>query len=292
VLKKNILFIINPISGGKNKKDFQSLSNKLLSKALFEPEYQFTQRAHHAYELAKEAVEKGVDIVVAVGGDGTINEVASALEGTQTVMGIIPFGSGNGLARSLNIPLKTENALTALNNLNVEVIDTAELAGWKFFNMGGIGFDAQISYKFANLPNRGFKGYIKTTFNEIANYKSKNYTIEVDGTTISREAFMISIANSSQYGNNAYISPTASLKDGLLDVCIVKPFPLYHFPMMVFHLFNKSSEKSKYVEIIKGKSVRIKTTDIPEVIHLDGEPRKVEGEIVAFIKPLSLKVLH
>jgi diacylglycerol kinase (ATP) len=291
VVKKNILFIINPISGGKDKRGFPAVADKFLDKTTFSARFEFTQYAHHAFELASSAVEAGVDIVVAVGGDGTINEVASALVSTGTIMGIVPCGSGNGLARSLNISLKTENAVRLLNRLNVDTIDTAELAGGKFFNMGGIGFDAQISYMFATMPKRGFKGYVRTTFTEIRTYRSKIYEIEVDGVTLVREAFMISLANSSQYGNNAHIAPSASLKDGLLDVCIVKPFPLRMFPVMIYHLFNRTSEKSQYVEIIKGQKIRIKS-DRSEVVHLDGEPKVVTEEITAFINPLSLKIIH
>jgi len=291
VSKKNILFIINPISGGKDKKDFPAIAHKFLNKEIFEASFELTQRAHHAYEIAKDAVQKGIDVVVAVGGDGTINEVASALEGSNTTMGIVPCGSGNGLARTLNVSLNADKAVKALNNLNVETIDTALLSGNKFFNVAGVGFDAWISFLFANMPNRGFKGYIKTTFNEIRSYQPKTYEVEIDGVVLQRKAFMISIANSSQFGNNAYIAPSASLKDGLLDVCIVKPFPLYAFPLLAYRLFNKTSEKSRYVEIIKGKNIRI-TTDKPEVIHLDGEPKEFSGEIFASIKPLSLKVLH
>lgn len=289
--KKDILFIINPISGGQDKRGFPAVAERFLDKNIFNARFEFTQKAQHAFELASDAVSQGVEIVVAVGGDGTINEVASALVGTLSIMGIIPCGSGNGLARSLNISLKAENAVKTLNQLNVDTIDTAQLAGGKFFNMGGIGFDAQISYMFATMPKRGFKGYIRTTFSEILSYRSQLYHIEIDGVKIEREAFMISLANSSQYGNNAHIAPTASLKDGLLDVCIVKPFPLRMFPVMVYHLFNRTSERSKYVEIIKGKKIHIKS-DRPEVIHLDGEPKVVTEDITAFINPLSLKILH
>ncbi|RYE40469.1 MAG: diacylglycerol kinase family lipid kinase, partial [Sphingobacteriales bacterium] len=140
--KKNILFVINPISGGKDKRGFPIAAAKFLDSSIFNAQFEFTQYAHHADELASNAVSSGVDIVVAVGGDGTINEVASALVDTKTIMGIVPCGSGNGLARSLKISLKTENAVRTLNQLNIDTIDTAELAGGKFFNMGGIGFDA------------------------------------------------------------------------------------------------------------------------------------------------------
>lgn len=290
-MKKSILFIINPISGGKEKKGFPDIAKRYLDSSIFNAQYKFTTHARHAYELATEAVVNKIDVVVAVGGDGTINEVASALEGTECLMGIIPCGSGNGLARSLNIPLDNKKAVEALNKLDVEVIDTGVLDNWKFFNMSGVGFDAQISHKFAKMVSRGLKGYIKTTFKEIVNYKPQLYKINIDGKEIERSAFMISIANSSQYGNNAHISPQASLKDGLLDVCIVKPFPLYHFPVMGYHLFSRTSNKSRYIEIIKGRKIRIQT-DKPNIVHIDGEPREISGEISVAIKPLSLSILH
>lgn len=290
-MKKNILFIINPVSGGKSKKKFPELARKFLDPSLLEPEYVFTKHPDHAYELALNAVKAGVDIVAAVGGDGTINEVASAIESTSCIMGIIPFGSGNGLARSLNISLNNEHALRAINSLNTRTIDTGILNEWKFFNIGGIGFDAHISSKFAGMKSRGFKGYIKTTFTEIIKYKPQRYRIEIDGRELERKAFMISIANSSQYGNNAHISPHASLDDGLLDLCVVKPFPLLRLPLMGYHMFAKSSHKSGYVEIIKGKNIRIQT-DKSSIVHVDGEPRELSRDILISVKPLSLSVLY
>ncbi len=258
---------------------------------VFDPRFSITQRPNHAFELAEDAVKQRADIVVAVGGDGTINEVASALEGSQSMMGIVPCGSGNGLARSLGIPLSHPKAIRAINRLNYQTIDTASLNNWKFFNIGGIGFDAHISYCFSKLESRGLRGYINATFNEIVNYKPKYYKLEIDGVPIERKAFMISIANSSQFGNNAHISPTASLTDGLLDVVIVKPFPLYQFPVMGYHMFKKSCDKSRYIEIIKGKNIRIETSE-PQTVHVDGEPKEVNSEILIQVKPLSLTVLH
>lgn len=290
-MRKNILFIINPISGGKAKTGFPALAERHLDLNLFSPQYKFTEYPGHAFELARDAVAGNTEIVVAVGGDGTINEVGSALESTPCVMGIIPCGSGNGLARSLKISLNNIEAVKSLNKLDSILIDTACLDKWKFFNIGGIGFDAHISYKFSNLVKRGFKGYVKTTLHEVFSYKPQFYRIKIDGKLIETTAFMISVANSSQFGNNAHISPTASLMDGLLDVCIVKPFPLYHFPVMGYRLFSKTSDKSRYIEIIKGKEIRIET-DKPRVIHIDGEPKEVTGSISIAIKPLSLKILH
>ncbi|WP_256010717.1 diacylglycerol/lipid kinase family protein [Desertivirga xinjiangensis] len=290
-MRKNILFIINPISGGKAKTGFPALAERHLDLNLFRPKYKFTEYPGHAFELARDAVANNIEIVVAVGGDGTINEVGSALESTPFFMGIIPCGSGNGLARSLKISLNNAEAIKSLNKLDSVLIDTACLDRWKFFNIGGIGFDAHISHKFSNLVKRGFKGYVKTTLYEVFSYRPQFYRIKIDGKLIETSAFMISVANSSQFGNNAHISPTASLMDGLLDVCIVKPFPLYHFPIMGYRLFSKTSDRSRYIEIIKGKDIRIET-DKPRVIHIDGEPKEITGSISITIKPLSLKILH
>lgn len=290
-MKKKVLFIINPVSGGKNKRNFPKLADKHLDKENFEADFIFTERAGHAFEIASEAVKEQIPVVVAVGGDGTINEVASAAGNSSTKMGIIPFGSGNGLALSLNISLNPAKALERINKLQSLTIDTAVLNGHKFFNMAGVGFDANISHKFAAMTSRGFAGYIRTAISEIIRYQPGVYRIEIDGKLYERTAFMISVANSPQYGNNAVISPGASLNDGLLDVCIVRPFPLTLFPMVALRMFTKTSDNSKYLEIIKGKNIRI-VSDNNMMIHLDGEPEEMGKEILISVKPSSLSVLY
>ena len=287
-MKKSILFIINPISGGKSKLNFPQLAGNYLDKSLFDSEFIFTERVGHAHEIA--AGNKDRDILVAVGGDGTINEVASSIESSGKSMGIIPTASGNGLARSLGIPLKTSEAVVRLNNLNHTLIDSGTLNSHKFFNMAGVGFDAHISKQFAEHAERGLGGYIQTTFREISRYQTQNYVLEIDGKTYERNAFMISIANSSQYGNNAHISPFASVKDGLLDVCIIRPFPLYVFPVMGYRMFSKTAHKSRFVEIIKGREIRI-LREGPGAVHVDGEPQLMDIELNIRVKPLSLSVL-
>lgn len=274
-----------------DKRGFPLLVEKYLDKAKFTARFVFTEYEGHALELAAEAAAQEEDIVVAVGGDGTINEVASGIAGTRSIMGIVPCGSGNGLALSLGLSLNNEKAVAALNALRVRIIDSGLLNGQKFFNMAGIGFDAHISHEFARLPSRGFLGYVRTAFTEIVRYKSQQYRIEVDGSLYERTAFMISIANSPQYGNNAYISPEASLSDGLLDLCIVKPFPLALFPAVALRMFRKTAHKSRYVEIIKGKNIRIVSYGNARV-HLDGEPRLVGEEILISVEPSSLSVLY
>ena len=290
-MKKNILFIINPISGGKKKLNFPELAKLHLDPFKFNAEFAFTEWPTHANELAQIAAEKGTDIIVSVGGDGTMNEVASGIGGTKSIMGIVPFGSGNGLARTLTISLNNKEAIQTINKLNVTKIDSALLNEKSFFSMAGMGFDAHISSKFAKLKNRGLKGYVSMALNEIYSYVPEYYEILIDNVSYDKEAFMISIANSSQYGNNAYISPLAKLDDGYLDICIIKPFPLVQFPVLGFHLFNKSVHTTEYVEIIKGKEIIIKRKNAG-IVHIDGEPLEMEKEIIISVNPQSLSVLN
>lgn len=289
-MRKRILFIVNPISGGLNKTFFPSLLDQYLDLHLFNAEIVFSEYHGHARELAKNAVKTNFDIVVAVGGDGTINEVASEVESSGKLMAIIPCGSGNGLARTLGIPLDNIKAIQRINLLNTTKIDAGVFNGNKFFNMAGMGFDAHISAIFAGNHKRGFKGYIKTTLKEISTYKPERYVIVSDGKRFEYTAFMLSIANSSQYGNNAHVSPTALVNDGLLDVCIIKPFPMYAFPALVFRMFTKSAQYSKYVEIIKGKHINIQRTKKGPV-HLDGEPSMMEKDLLIEIKHLALQLV-
>jgi YegS/Rv2252/BmrU family lipid kinase len=288
-LKRKVLFIINPISGGKKKEGVPELIEKHLDAALFEHVILFSDSVAHARQLAKEAVGK-FNIVVAVGGDGTVNEVASAIVGTDIILAIIPFGSGNGLSRFLGIPMNTANAIKTLSEGHVEVIDSATLNGQPFFNMAGMGFDAHISEVFSHGKKRGFFTYIKSSFEEISKYKEQHYHIEIDGIAYDREAFMVSFANSSQYGNNAHISPHASVQDGLIDVCIIRQFPVWRLVEMGIRMITKTTDKTGLVEIIRGKHITIKRSH-PGPIHLDGEPQISGTDTVVDVAPHSLKVI-
>lgn len=288
--KRKVQFIVNPVAGGKDKTDFKQLVEKCLDLEQFDPHFFFTEYAAHGFQLAREAVENQMDLVVAVGGDGTINEVASGVLNSNVPLGIIPLGSGNGLARYLKIPIDPVKAIRRITNGQIRNIDSGQLNGRAFFNMAGVGFDALVSNRFAANKNRGALEYMKVVLSEISSYKPKTYKVEVDGRVIRRQAFMISIANSPQYGNNAYVSPTASLQDGLLDVCIIRKFPLYQFPVLVFHLFSRTADRSEYVEIIKGKRILINRTN-DEPVHLDGEPHVFGTELLIEVLPKSLKVV-
>jgi len=289
-LKKKIAFIINPISGGKSKVQLPELIEQHLDRAQFSYQLCHTEFVGHAKKLVRDLLPD-TDLFVAVGGDGTVNEIASVLVGSDKYLGIIPMGSGNGLATFLGIPFQVKEALELINQFNFTRIDSATLNGHPIFNVSGIGFDAQISTRFARDKTRGLWGYIRNTFAEVLKYRPQWYILKLDGKTIQRKAFMISLANSSQYGNNAHISPNASLTDGLLDICVVKPFPLYMFPVLAYRMFSKTADRSAYLEIFKIKEALIQR-DVPGPVHLDGEPIELEAELHIVVNPASLNVIN
>ena len=288
-MKSKALFIINPISGGKKKDNVPDLIRKNLDTSLFEPTIVFTNRAFHGNKLAGKGVGE-YGLIVAVGGDGTVNEIASAIAGTDTVLGVIPFGSGNGLARFLDIPMDTEKSILALNEKRVEAIDAAKLNRQWFFNMAGMGFDAHIAEVFSHHKTRGFGAYIQSSLKEIVSYKAEHYRIEIDGVRYDRDAFMLSFANSSQYGNNAHVSPQASVQDGLIDVCIIKPFPIYKLIGLGLRMFRGTADKSGYVEIVRGKHIIVKRAG-DGAVHLDGEPQIMGPSAEIEVVPGALKII-
>ncbi|MDO3640717.1 MAG: diacylglycerol/lipid kinase family protein [Mucilaginibacter sp.] len=288
-MERKALFIINPISGGKKKDGVPELIEKHLDAKLLKPVIVFSDGVAHATQIAKEAAGK-FGTVVAVGGDGTVNEIASAIVGSDTALGIVPFGSGNGLSRFLHIPMDTVKAIENLTKGKTISIDSATLNGKAFFNMAGMGFDAHIAEVFSHNKKRGFISYIKMSLKEVINYKPQVYQLEIDGKHYEREAFMLSFANSSQYGNDAHVSPHASVQDGLLDVCIIKPFPLWRFLELAMRMMAKTADKSRYVEIIRGRQVHVKRA-LPGPYHLDGEPHMGGTEAKIELLPGSLKII-
>ena len=286
---KKILFIINPVSGVGKQKLVEKSIKKYLDTSKFTYEVKYTKEAKHAIDISTEAAGK-FDIITAVGGDGSVNEVSKGLVNTNSVLAIIPTGSGNGLARYLNIPLKMDKAIQLINLFNIKKIDTAEINNEKFVNVAGIGFDAHVSHIFANYGKRGPLPYVKIAAEEFPKYKAKKYKITIDGKTFYRKAFLISFANSSQFGNNAYISPDAKIDDGLIDVCIFKNFPIVESPRLAVMLFDKRLDKSKYMEIIKGREITIMHEN-PIIAHIDGEPVSFGNEVNVKIKPQSLNVI-
>ena len=289
-LKKTIAFIINPISGGIRKDNFPALIGKIIDRNRFDVEINFTRSASHNLELAQQAVEQKKDIVVAVGGDGTINNVAKYLVKTPVIFGIIPQGSGNGLARHLHIPIDNIKALSLINQLNYRTIDTGMANDYFFINVAGAGFDEHVSHMFAKAPKRGFWSYTKISLNEFARYKPRLYKINIDGQNLVLPAFIVCVANGSQYGNNAFIAPDAKLSDGLFDVSIMKPFKVYKMPFIGAALFLKKFSQSPYVHYFRGRNVTIIRPEA-EVFNIDGEPVEMEKDVNIRILPSSLHLI-
>lgn len=248
-----------------------------------------TTRPQHARELAKAAAEAGAHIVVAVGGDGTVNEVASGLLYSSTALGILPFGSGNGLALHLGIPIDTIEAIQLLNAPFYTTIDGAEANGKPFFCTAGLGFDAHIGRLFATSHTRGFASYIRMSMQEYLRFKPNFYSIRANGQLLEGDYFVVTMANAGQYGNNAYISPKADIRDGLIDLCLLRPFPHYESLRLGWQLFHKQMDENPYLNIIRAKEVEINSPAM-ECMHLDGEFVPLKGRLHMRMLPQSLKV--
>ena len=241
--KKKIIFVVNPISGTTRKSGICKLIENNLDKEYYDFSIVETQYSGHASEISREAKDRGVDVVVAVGGDGTINEVARSIVNSDAALGIIPCGSGNGLARHLMIPMDMHKALEVINKHTVHDLDYGIINGIPFFCTCGMGFDAFISMKFAESGKRGPVSYLEDILREGLKYKPETYEIEDENGKTKYRAFLVSCANASQYGNNAYIAPQASMSDGLLDVIIMEPFDMIDAPQISIDMFNKTLEK-------------------------------------------------
>jgi diacylglycerol kinase (ATP) len=269
--KTFIQFIINPISGTIKKQNLPELFGRLIDRNQFDWEIKYTNARGHATEIAKKAVENGVDIIVAVGGDGTINEVAKSLiHSEKSTLGVIPLGSGNGLARHLEIPLSPAKALKVILEGKRIQIDTCKVNKVPFFCTSGVGFDATVSHYFDKIPGRGLYTYIKSSISKYFTYKPEVYQIEIDGKKIEKAAFIVSVANASQYGNNAYISPNANISDGLMDLVVMRKFAKPIGAWLIFLSFTKLINKSDYLEILQGKHIKIKQKS--NLAHIDGDP--------------------
>jgi YegS/Rv2252/BmrU family lipid kinase len=288
-MKKKIRFIINPISGVGQKGEIPKLIDENLDHALFDYEISYTQYRKHAKLLAQNSAENGFDVVCAVGGDGSVHEVGTALIGTKTSLGIIPVGSGNGLARHLKIPLDIVSAVKNINNSVIFKMDTVLVNDKPFLGTGGYGFDAQIAKKFENTKTRGFWAYVALVLKEFHKYKTIELHISTHQTEKKYAIVLCTLANSSEFGNGFCVSPFSSVYDGKVEICILKPFPFWKTLFVLYRFFNKTIHKSKYVEILSVEKARIQVEN--QLAHYDGEPFKIRKELNLEVKPLSLKVL-
>lgn len=270
-MKRRIVFVLNPISGTASKKDIPNLIAECLDEDRFDYTFAQTEYAGHAYELATQAKDAGADVVVAIGGDGTVNEVARALRNSPTALGIIPCGSGNGLARHLLLPMNLKKAIGIINRCEIRALDYGVINGHPFFCTCGMGFDAYISMKFSEAGKRGPVTYLENILREGLRYKPETYEIHNEHGIARHKAFLISCANASQYGNNAYIAPQASMSDGLLDIIIMEPFDAIDAPHISIDMFNKTLDKSAKIKTFKSKKLHIHRQQ-EGVIHVDGDP--------------------
>ena len=261
-----------------------------LNRSKFDFEIVKTEYHRHAIELTKQAIEDGCEAVVIAGGDGSINEVGATLAGSKVALGIIPAGSGNGLARSLGISLDPKKAVENINNFHFQTIDTGLANDLPFMNMSGVGFDAAVADAFHKAKLRGIFKYFMLGLKTLQNYKLQTYSIVADGREFERRAYLISMANSSQYGNDALVAPKALVDDGMLDAVVVNPFPFYQFFVLFYRLFRGTLNQSPYIKTFKFKRMVI-TQERSDVAHLDGDPFQLGKTIEIKINPMSLKVI-
>ncbi len=273
--KNKIFLIINKYAGHQNGADSLDVVVSYLKKNDCAVQYSFTNHPGHATELASNAIADGYDLVVAVGGDGTVNEVAQGLIGTETPMGIIPMGSGNGLARELGISMNLlKSTRTLIKGKNLK-LDVCKLNDQRFLCTSGIGFDALVAHKMSKAASRGFLKYVQLVVQESIFYKPLDVRIKIDGVLIEKPVFLITFANASQFGNNAFIAPAASMTDGFIDVVVVHKFAKIWMPVFAVALFTKLIPKLTFVECFKAKQIDLELADTP-YYHFDGEPGKLK----------------
>ncbi|MBO4307922.1 MAG: diacylglycerol kinase family lipid kinase [Bacteroidales bacterium] len=290
-MKRNLLFIVNPISGIGKQKKIEEILQKYIDHTLINYTVKYTEYIHHGKDIAKEAVEQGYyDAIVAVGGDGSVNDVVSGMIGSHVALGIIPCGSGNGLARNLKIPLTPIHAIEVLNHLKVAEIDTIVVNNRVVASIAGIGFDALVAKRMKEAKVRGLQAYAKIIINDYPTYKEHLFRMNIDGREVERKAWFVSFANSNQFGYNTTIAPLAKLDDGLIDVCIVDRIPLLHLPLTAPLLYLNHFELSQHVEYYKAREVTVYNND-EEWVNIDGEGEKLGKELHFINTRKSLKVL-
>lgn len=277
-MDKRYLFIHNPISGGA-KSNFPEVFEK--TKYLF-PDHALISTTHvgHAKELAHQ-YKNEFDVIVAVGGDGTINEIASELIHTQTKMGIIPVGSANGLAFHLGIPMEVEEALKKLKAGTEKTIDVIEMGDRIFVNVAGVGFDGHVNTLFNQTKLRGLWSYAKLVFTEYMRYKEFEFTLVADEVKYSGTAFFIVFGNTTQYGHNFHFAPNANTEDGILHVTLVRKPPFVFVPYLLRKVFKGKALDTHYCTEVAGKEITLHYTN--QALHLDGEiPQEKNGEKLHF----------
>lgn len=284
------LFLVNTRSGTARKYDVAALIRETYVALKTPFEITPCEKKEDLDSIIDCAEEEGYDVVYAVGGDGTVHEIAKRLIGRDLALGILPIGSGNGFARHIGLPMDARSSLRACGARRIVSIDTAEVNGIPFLGVMGIGFDAWIADRFAVAGSRGFMTYVRVGLREVMSYRAEEYDVEIDGTTRHMKAKVITIANASQYGNDARIAPHASTQDGLLDVVTIGDVSLLGALGIAFRLFRGTIEHSPAVTTVRGREIVIRR-ERPGPVHLDGEPFTLAETLNLRVRPASLKVL-
>ena len=288
---KKVAFIINPVSGVRRKSFLERrLKQSFHQQNGWEAQLHYTTGPNDAFHAALRYKEAQFDLVVAVGGDGTVNQVANALVHSTVIMGIIPTGSGNGLARHLKIPLSVTKAIDVVMQGKVSAIDSGVVNGHPFFCTAGIGFEAELANRFNAAPVRGLSSYIALSALEYAHYHPEKYKIYIGEQVFEREAFLITFANAAQWGNNIYIAPDARADDGLLDMVVWKRAPVMTIPLTAIRLLSKKIDQSVHIENFRGACFRIERVSEGSVQY-DGEHAVMGKEIKVEVFPASLQVV-
>lgn len=287
---KKILFIINPRSGVDRVKALQGLIEQHLDKSQYTYEIAYTQYAKHGTELARKAAAENFEVIVAVGGDGSVNDIIAGMHETNAALAIIPKGSGNGLARSLKIPLDPVHALALINKGNTATIDLGKADNRIFVSNTGVGFDALVARKFAKSNRRGMAIYSWIVTKYLWMYKEWKWDIVVDGTPMQEKAFILTVANAAQFGYNFKIAPLADLQDGLFDIVIIKKYPKILGALIALRAFRGTLMKSKYVLHFKGKNITISHPQL-SLLQMDGDVHKCGHEVKIEMLQASLNIL-
>ncbi len=288
-MPRKLLFIVNPNAGKKISGTLIDTIRKEFPQNIY---YQIViwKDKDHFKEVLDILHSQDYTDAIAVGGDGTVNAVAKSIIGTNMALGIVPAGSGNGLARTLGISMNVEEAIKQIAKGLKTKIDHGTVNGIPFFCTSGIGFDAHIGNLFATSTKRGLQSYIKITFSELFKYRAKEYTLNFNDQIIKRKAFLITVANAGQYGNDFYIAPLASMQDGSFHVVVLKPFNAFVLPGLLINILRRKAHLSSRIETYETKKLII-TREGTDTIHFDGDPA-VEGKEVVFENiPNSLNII-
>ena len=288
-MRKKLRIIINPFSGTKSKAKIPKLIDEILDKERFDIELSMVERENHVRDLSLEAIEGGYYGVVAVGGDGTVNGAAAALRESDVALGIVPCGSGNGLARHLGVPLNVRKSLELINADKVEPMDYCMLNDTPFVCTCGMGFDAAVADNFARKSHRGALTYVGTALQTYMKFKPTHYRIEISGQQLEVDAFVVACANAAQYGNNAFISPHASMQDGKIDVVVMTPFSRLASPLMGLDLFTRRMDRNTHVTIYRTPEVTIHRPKA-DVMHVDGEPLTMPADLHVTCHPAGIRM--